>query len=42
MIKEDVNELATRTGQGIAYYSGSKRRDVGSRRYYDWTSRFSK
>jgi hypothetical protein len=30
MIKEDVNELATRTGQGIAYYSGSKRRDVGS------------
>lgn len=30
MIKEDVNELATWTGQGIAYYSGSKRRDVGS------------
>ena len=30
MIKEDVNELATWTGQRIAYYSGSKRRDVGS------------
>ena len=30
MIREDVNELATWTGQGIAYYSGSKRRDVGS------------
>ena len=30
MIKEDVNELATWTGQGIAHYSGSKRRDVGS------------
>lgn len=30
MIKEDVNELATWTGQGIGYYSGSKRSDVGS------------
>jgi hypothetical protein len=30
MIKEDVNELATWKGQGIAYYSVSKRRDVGS------------
>jgi hypothetical protein len=29
MIKEDVNELAW-TGQRIAYYSGSKRGDVGS------------
>jgi hypothetical protein len=30
MIKEDVNEIATWTGQGIVHYSGSKRRDVGS------------
>ena len=30
MIKDDVNELATWTGQGIAHYSGSKGRDVGS------------
>jgi hypothetical protein len=30
MIKEDVNEIATWTGQGIAHYSGNKRRDVGS------------
>ena len=30
MIREDVNEIATWTGQGIAHYSGSKRRDVGS------------
>jgi hypothetical protein len=30
MIREDVNEIATWTGQGIAHYSGSKRRDEGS------------
>jgi hypothetical protein len=30
MIKKDVNEIATWTGQGIVHYSGSKRRDVGS------------
>lgn len=30
MIKEDVNEIETWTGQGIAHYSGNKRRDLGS------------
>ena len=30
MIKEDVNDIATWTEQGIAHYSGNKRRDVGS------------
>ena len=30
MAKDDPREMATWTGQGIAYYSGQKRRDVGS------------
>ena len=30
MVKDDPSEMATWTGQGIAYYSGQKRRDVGS------------
>jgi hypothetical protein len=30
MSKDDPNETATWTGQGIAHYSGQKRRDVGS------------
>jgi hypothetical protein len=30
MMREDVNEIATWTGKGIAHYSGGKRRDVGS------------
>jgi hypothetical protein len=29
MVRKDVNEIATWIGQWIAYYSGSKRRDVG-------------
>ena len=30
MAKDDPSEMATWTGQGIAHYSGQKRRDVGS------------
>jgi hypothetical protein len=30
MAKDDPSETATWTGQGIAHYSGQKRRDVGS------------
>jgi hypothetical protein len=30
MAKDDPGEMATWTGQGIAHYSGQKRRDVGS------------
>jgi hypothetical protein len=30
MAKDDPSEMATLTGQGIAHYSGRKRRDVGS------------
>jgi hypothetical protein len=30
MVKENPSEIATWSGQGIAYYSGQKRRDVGS------------
>jgi hypothetical protein len=30
MAKDNLSEMATWTGQGIAYYSGQKRRDVGS------------
>ena len=30
MAKDDLSEMATWTGQGIAHYSGQKRRDVGS------------
>ena len=30
MIKDGSGEIATWTGQGIAHYSGQKRRDVGS------------
>jgi hypothetical protein len=33
--KGDPSETATWTGQGIAYYPGRKRRDVGS--VYYWT-----
>jgi hypothetical protein len=29
MTKDDSNETATWTGQGIAHYSGRKRRDIG-------------
>jgi hypothetical protein len=30
MAKDDPSEMATWTGQGIAHYSGQKRRDIGS------------
>jgi hypothetical protein len=30
MAKDDPSQIATWTGQGIAHYSGQKRRDVGS------------
>jgi hypothetical protein len=30
MAKDDPGEMATWTGQGVAHYSGQKRRDVGS------------
>ena len=30
MTKDDPSEMATWTGEGIAHYSGQKRRDVGS------------
>jgi hypothetical protein len=30
MVKDDPSEMATWTGQGIAHYSGQKRRDIGS------------
>jgi hypothetical protein len=30
MAKDDPSETATWTGQGIAHYTGQKRRDVGS------------
>jgi hypothetical protein len=30
MVKDNPTEVATWTGQGIAHYSGQKRRDVGS------------
>jgi hypothetical protein len=29
-VRENANEIATWAGQGIAHYSGSKRRDGGS------------